>query len=120
MLPVAADLWSYGDDVDGDGHPDLVAVEEDRLLVFLGSGEARSRRPISRDPRWILPLARPQKRTVEASISVGQESEIEEETRLDDPTLLTTVDLDGDGRAEIVVARAESGGSGLLEIFRLR
>jgi hypothetical protein len=87
-------LLLYGDDLDGDGVADLVLRNEEELLVYRGLRSSNGANLVASDPVRRLPMDG------------------------DDPPRPRIVDLDGDGRSEIVLAR-EKGAQANLRIFRL-
>lgn len=99
----------YGDDLDGRGLADLVLVGGGNLALYPG-GDAGSggRKLVQTKPAWTLPLPGAVHDARLMSITIGSDdAQIRE---VDHPTLAPLVlDLDGDGRKELVVA----GGSGV-------
>ncbi len=51
-LEVETETWSYGKDVDLDGIPDLVLIEDEVLLVFTGVADTSSKAVLHREPGW--------------------------------------------------------------------
>ncbi len=118
--------WAYGQDLDGDGIPDLAAVADGRLLVFRGL-PAGKKALLVKKPAWSFAatdlgeLPDP-----EIVVEVGGDGDETEETDSDtdedeDRGLgrPRVADLDGDGLGEIVL-RGEVGGRALLRVVKLR
>jgi hypothetical protein len=55
-LEVETETWSYGKDVDLDGIPDLVLIEDEELLVFTGVRDTSSEAVVNREPVWRIPI----------------------------------------------------------------
>jgi hypothetical protein len=55
-LEVETELWSYGEDLNLDGYPDLVLVENGILFVFLGVGDSESELVVRENPTWRIPI----------------------------------------------------------------
>jgi hypothetical protein len=55
-LEVETELWSYGEDLDLDGYPDLVLVEDEILFVFLGVSDSETELVVREDPAWRIPI----------------------------------------------------------------
>ncbi len=77
-LEVETELWSYGEDLDQDGGPDLVLVADGSLQVFLGVGATDPDRVVREEPTWRVPIG-----------------------GTDDA--LTVVDAQGDARREVLL-----------------
>jgi hypothetical protein len=128
--------WRYGADLTGDGLPDLLA-RRDGWTLALYAGRARGR-PVETRPAWTLPVPR---EPVDAGAEGGGEAELDDarvEVTLgpDGETVralpggtrvLAALDLDGDGRREILLyqrLREERGEErtyrgGLLTILKV-
>jgi hypothetical protein len=111
-LGVQARTWDYGADVTGDGRPDLVAIEQKKLLVFAGAADPR-RDLLDRQPRLSIDL--PASEPVTVTAGAGNEGASVESKRTDS---LRLVNLDGDGRSEIVVTVRDDNGRGRVTIVR--
>ena len=55
-LEVESETWSYGQDLDLDGLPDLVLIEDETLLVFVGNREATGDLVVNEEPIWRVPI----------------------------------------------------------------
>ncbi len=55
-LEIETETWRYGQDIDLDGLPDLVLVEDETLLVFLGNRETASGLVVNEEPAWRVPV----------------------------------------------------------------
>lgn len=119
-LPVRTESWQYGADVDGDGQPELAAIEGSRLVVFAGN-PAGKKKLLDPNPRWSIELS-PAKQRVEVEVAVGSGEEPPPKREGDDKSFAPPeiVDLDGDGRAEVVLTRAEDRGRGVVVVVGLR
>ncbi len=111
----APQRWKLVGDLSEDGAADLVAVREGALEVWPTSPKGK---PLARQPSFRLEL--PAVARAERSVSVGAGEEGTETRRdqrggWDD---LTAVDLDADGRLEILVLATDLGGRGRLVIAR--
>ncbi len=119
VIPVTGQVWSYGEDVNGDGIPDLAAVEENQVLIFLGNPDPRKRSFMERKARWSLPLSQGPKESEDVFVTVGTGDIDVDSSSVHSPNALRLADLDGDGRAEILVSRAGGEDRSLVEIFQL-
>jgi hypothetical protein len=109
--------WRYGEDVTGDGVADLVTISKTGLRVFAGTADPR-RNLLDRSPRQTVDLGGAQE-TVSISIGIGTGGADMESSRsgsLGGPQL---VDLDGDGRMEVLLASPNAGGRGRIIVVRL-
>lgn len=55
-LAVETETWSYGQDLDLDGLPDLILIEDETLLVFLGIRENTGELVVNEEPAWRVPI----------------------------------------------------------------
>lgn len=109
--------WRYGEDVTGDGVADLLTLSETGLRVFAGTSDPR-RDLLDRRPRQTVEIGGA-KETVTVSFGAGNQGADMESSRtglLGGPQL---VDLDGDGRMEILLASPNAGGRGRVMVVRL-
>ncbi len=91
----AYDMWSYDGDLDGDGRLDLLARSE-QAIFELRSGGAGRRRPVAADPAWRF--------TLPPALLVDP-LHLDPKRYHEPPRILGLWDLDGDGRAEVVIYR---------------
>lgn len=91
------DRWHYGADVDGDGVPDLVTASQPDVLVFRGLADVKKKKVLDKKAylRVSLALDRKMAWLLQA---------------------MAVRDVDGDGRAEILV-RASGEGFGVLWVI---
>jgi hypothetical protein len=116
-LDIQARAWDYGADVTGDGRPDLVALQQKKLLVFAGTADPR-RDLLDRRPRLTLDL--PASEPVSVAVSAGGGEGAAVEPLSGNPLQpLQMIDLDGDGRAEIVYTVKDDGGRGRVTVIQI-
>lgn len=109
--------WRYGEDVTGDGVADLLTLSETGLRVFAGTSDPR-RDLLDRRPRQTVEIGGA-KETVTVSFGAGNQGADMESSRtglLGGPQL---VDLDGDGRMEVLLASPNAGRRGRVMVVRL-
>jgi hypothetical protein len=110
---------SFGSDVDGDGLPDLVLLAKRELLVFPGTAPGRAlAKPVASSPsrRIALPdLPTPHRMAVTAGLEGFQIERLP--GGLGTPHLL---DVDGDGRPEVLFAGNGGDGAGRVTIVFVR
>lgn len=110
-----ARAWSYDGDVTGDGVADLVTVGETGLRIFAGRPEPR-KELLDRRARPAIDLGGA-RQTVTVSVGAGSEGASMSSSRagtLGGPQL---EDLDGDGRAEVLMF-SNAGGRGRVTVVR--
>lgn len=114
LKDLAIRTWSYGQDLTGDGYPDLAAIREGRLLAFAGTASPR-REILDRRPRHTFELpAGAGTLTTEVSIGTGgTEASVSGAAVAPHPT-----DLDGDGRLEVLLFAPSQKGRGRVTAFR--
>ncbi len=112
-----ARVWSFGPDVTGDGVADLVTLSKAGLRVFAGTSDPR-RGLLDRRPRQTVDLGGAQQR-VEVSVAVGSGGMETSSSRVNSIGGPWVEDLDGDGRAEILLVSRNVGGRGRLMVVRL-
>ncbi|HYN23046.1 MAG TPA: VCBS repeat-containing protein, partial [Thermoanaerobaculia bacterium] len=109
--------WTYGDDVTGDGLPDLVTISETGLRIFAGTSDPR-KDLLDRRPRHTVDLGGPQEMTTVA-LGVGTggvDMETSRSASLGGPHLS---DLDADGRPEVLIYSPNDRGRGRVTVVRL-
>jgi FG-GAP-like repeat len=109
-IDLQARAWHYGADVTGDGRPDLIAIQQQKLSVFAGSSDPR-RAPLESRPRLTLDLPATEGIAISTSAGDGGVSVDKEGA---DP--LQVIDLDGDGRGEIVHILRDDQGRGRVTV----
>ena len=92
----------FGDDVNGDGMPDLLVAGGGALRVHLGIPVPRRGLPVDRDPAAVLPLPDGVERLGTAWIGMGPQG-IEGGSAIPRSVAPRAEDLDGDGVAEILL-----------------
>jgi len=112
-LDPTPEAWSWGADLSGDGVPDLVTFGAEAVAVYPG---AKQGRVVAKRPSWEIPLPSPPEGVD------GDEggSEGRDENGPPSPSLrdLTAVDLDGDGRPEVLRILPGPGGTGRVIVVR--
>ena len=114
--------FRYGADLTGDGVPDLAVVGDGVLSVHRGLGGS-GKKLLEKRPLAPISLALDEVGAQTIEVSVGSDVEAESGEESDEetgssPSELTFVDLDGDGRDEVLLAIANSEGRGLLRWVR--
>jgi hypothetical protein len=112
-----ARVWSFGPDVTGDGLADLVSISKAGLRIFAGTSDPR-RELLDRRPGQTVDLGGAQER-VEVSVGVGSGGMEMASTRANSIGGPWVEDLDGDGRAEILLSSRSAGGRGRVTVVRL-
>jgi hypothetical protein len=110
----------FGADLDGDGRPDLVLIANKELLVFPGAPSATAvEKPVETRPsrRIALPPDLPGGSGVVVAMGTEGFRFVKPAGGLGDPRL---IDLDGDGRPEILFAGNGASGSGRVSILIVR
>ncbi len=109
----------YGRDLDGNGVADLLLIAGGKIHLFPGARKAPAGKDIvASTPRYVFPMPSfaASSGTVVASLGSGGVSAWTERDRAGIPR---PVDLDGDGRLEILVAAFLEDGRSAFVIFRL-
>jgi hypothetical protein len=115
-IDTAADGWHFGSDLTGDGLPDLVLVGAGEIAVHETAAPGHGRRLVARRPRWVFAGADIPRAS--ASVEVGRGGVVARQH--DDPSATPRLlDLDGDGRDEILVADRPRWGFGRLRVVFL-
>jgi hypothetical protein len=112
-VDLQARAWRYGPDVTGDGRPDLLAIQQRKLFIYPGTADPR-RGPIDSRPRAAIDL--PASESVSIDTSAGSGGVVVNAQR---SKPLETIDLDGDGRPEIVVTVRDDQGRGRVTVVAL-
>jgi hypothetical protein len=118
VLDVEAEDWSYGQDFTGDGIADLVAVSRDRMLAFAGLTDPKGKNVLERKP-WSTATLRPTSSGKTVQMSIGTEGTRVEAGGVVEIGTPSLVDLDGDGRAEVIFLAPNEGGRGSVRVVRL-
>ena len=109
--------WSFGDDVTGDGRPDLLAVQKGQLVIFAGTDNPRQD-PLDRRPRHTVEI--PGGARMMTEVFIGSEGA---GARTFGPSAQLTAprvqDLDGDGRPEILLLNPSDQGRGRVTVVDL-
>ncbi len=117
VIERSAASWHYGDDLTADGLPDLVLFSEGALEVFPAVARAGSRL-VARQPLWSFgggDIPR-----VEHSVELGAGGVAVHDGRPSKIGVPRALDLDGDGRLELVVAENPQWGFGRLRVVSCR
>ncbi len=103
----------YGDDLDGDGLPDLAVTLGGRLLIYRGASARRpGRGVIDTKPAWSIPVSVAEtKHDFDLGLSFGEEKSAPDIPPPAAEPFLRGVDLDGDGRKEIVIPEGAEPGT---------
>ncbi|HEX3127239.1 MAG TPA: VCBS repeat-containing protein [Thermoanaerobaculia bacterium] len=109
--------WRYGEDVTGDGVADLVTISKTGLRVFAGGTDPR-KDLLDRRPRQTVDLGGAQEE-VSISVGIGTGGASMESSRSGSLAGPQVMDLDGDGRPEVLLASPNAGGRGRVMVVRL-
>lgn len=114
-LDPVPERWLYGEDLTGDGLPDLVTMEGGELRLRPGA----KGRLWEKKPRQSLPMPRLNGPGGEVTVSVGTSgSEVRQSPRELADRLFTT-DLNGDGKGEVIIVSPEILGRGVVRVVWL-
>ncbi len=109
-------VLGYGRDLDGDGLAELLVRARGRILIFPGARpERKGKGLVEKDPRWDLPGERGSSQTARIRIAVGEEGTFFSEV-LEPFGSWRLVDLDGDGREEILALARSIEGRGFFQV----
>lgn len=86
-LEIETELWHYGADLDLDGIPDLVLIEDQNLLIFTGVPAGSGELVVRAEPAWRVPIG-----------------EVDDRLRI--------MDVQGDRRPEILLIETSGRGFG--------
>jgi hypothetical protein len=112
-----ARAWSFGQDMTGDGVPDLVTIGKTGLSLFAGTADPR-KNILDRKVRQVVDLGGA-KETITVAVGVGNEGVSTETSRSGSVGGPFVEDLDGDGRPEVLLSSPNSGGRGQIVVVRL-
>jgi hypothetical protein len=112
-----ARAWRFGQDLTGDGVPDLVTVSKSGLRVFAGTADPR-RGLLDRSARQTVDLGGTEER-IGVSVGVGTEGVETETSRSGTLGGPYVEDLDGNGRPEVLLFTPNAGGRGRVFVVRL-
>jgi hypothetical protein len=108
--------WHFGTDLTGDGLGDLVLHSEGSLLIYAAlAGD--SRRLLAKNPHWAF--SGPDIPRVERSVEIGSGGVAVTGERPPTTGKPTVIDLDGDGRPELLLAENPRWGFGRLRVVFL-
>ncbi|MCZ6727806.1 MAG: VCBS repeat-containing protein, partial [Acidobacteria bacterium] len=108
--------WHFGSDLTGDGLADLVLLSQGSLSVYPTLGQD-PRRLLAKRPRWTFDGADIPR--VEHSVEIGSGGVVVNDARPSKSGQPVVLDLDGDGRGELLVAENPQWGFGRLRVVFL-
>lgn len=109
-------VLGYGRDLDGDGLAELLLRAGGRMLIFPGVRPGRKGKGlVEKNPRWELPGEQGSSQTARNRIAVGEEGTIFSEV-FEPFGSWRLVDLDGDGREEILALARSIEGRGFFQV----
>jgi hypothetical protein len=110
----------YGRDLDGDGKPDLAVAAGGALRILRGLPSADGRNLVEERPAWAVPLLLPKEKDsmdIDFDFESPDQGELRWAPRDPDRQRVHLVDLDGNGRPELLAfTTAESGAAELTRI----
>jgi len=114
-LGLGGAAWHFGDDLDGDGRPDLLLLSGTRLVLYPGPRPGAALPPtVGTDLSASFP-APAEAGVTEVSVQVGSEVAVESKDR-PGPLRHEVLDVDGDGVAEVLLWRIKPGDTTRLVI----
>ncbi|NNL65896.1 MAG: VCBS repeat-containing protein, partial [Myxococcales bacterium] len=116
VIERAAASWHFGDDLTGDGLPDLVLYSEGALEIYPAL-DSDSARLVARRPRWSF--AGGDIPRVEHSVELGAGGIAVHDDRPSEIGVPRALDVDGDGRRELLLAENPQWGFGRLRVVFL-
>jgi len=111
--PMAAPL--YGPDFTGDGVPDLTIANEGEISVFPGIGSPR-KKLVGKDPRWVFKGGKGEEDDKDVDIDFA--GAIVRRGGTSALNQLQAIDLDGDGKAELVYPQSGRHKPGRFRVIR--
>ena len=119
ILEARRGVLSYGDDIDGDGLGDLAVHAAGELRIFRGTRpRPDGRRLVENRPRWAIAAEVAEAdNDFDFGFSMFDEGSGHRVTAGPAPPAIVPIDLDGDGRLEIVIPGG--GESGHFSVVRL-
>jgi hypothetical protein len=108
--------WNFGSDLTDDGLPDLVLLSQGNLSVYPLLG-LDSKRLLAKSPRWSFVGSDIPR--VEHSVEIGSGGVAVSDARPSKSGQPVVLDLDGDGRGEILLAENPQWGFGRLRVIFL-
>jgi hypothetical protein len=110
----------YGGDVTGDGIPDLMLLAEGKLQVFAGNRDAKDGRAlVGTKPALSTPIAGAPTGQTRVTFSIGSQG-VSGEPERGHAGAVATLDLDGDGKREVLFASEPGVESGRLVVVSFR
>lgn len=107
--------WHYGQDLTGDGTPDLLLFVKDRL--FLYPGDPKGARPLLGRPAWSATVTGAPKKEVEVEVGENPDPD-RQDTGPDRSRFLMGFDLPGGGRTVLAQGFQKDGKSVLTVVWK--
>src|SRR5678816_762196 len=117
-------MVGFGRDLDGDGAADLMLLAKDRMLVYRGSAASRDGKSVvEKTPAWSVEApqsagGRGDDDDIDIQLGGGNNTG-EARVQISPRNAPRPVDLDGDGRAEILFATNTAENHGIFQVIRL-